>query len=130
MGTSFVEYRGFGFWTRDIFLESWLRSMLNEMAKVPAQEEWQRALASHWQTQTAVNGGCVDLGLDRFLVDDVKRDLVLSTAKGALKESRPLGQRTGELFIDLLSGKLKTTVSSPIDYLDDPAATHRKSRSD
>jgi hypothetical protein len=31
MGTSFVEYKGFGFWTRDSFLESWLTTLLDEM---------------------------------------------------------------------------------------------------
>jgi hypothetical protein len=38
MGTSFVEYRGFGFWSRDSFLESWLGTLLGEMREGPGRE--------------------------------------------------------------------------------------------
>ncbi|HJX94067.1 MAG TPA: hypothetical protein VJ324_00520 [Candidatus Acidoferrum sp.] len=30
MSTSFVEYKGFGFWSRDNFLEAWLNTLLDE----------------------------------------------------------------------------------------------------
>jgi hypothetical protein len=45
--------------------------------------------------------------------------LLLLFIWAAFGRSQPVGGRTGELFfIDLLEQKLKTTVSSPIDYLD------------
>jgi hypothetical protein len=59
----------------------------------------------------------MSVGLDDFLTDNHRKDFVFSLAKGALERSAPIGRRTGELFIDLLAEKLKTTVSSPIDYL-------------
>ena len=120
MGTSFVEYKGFGFWTRDNFLECWLYSLLNEMQKLPTKEQWQDSLMEHWRIQASIDGGCMSIGLDEFLADTKKRDFVLSVSRKTLEHSNSLGRRTGELFIDLLEGKLKTTSSSPIDYLNDP----------
>jgi hypothetical protein len=126
VGTSFVGYKGFGFWTRDEFLEDWLKTLLDEMQKVPTAEEWQEFLMKHWRTQMSINGGCMSIGLDEFLADNMKKDFVLSVAKRALKHSNLLGRQTGELFINLLEGKLKTTVTSPIDYLNDPRADQAK----
>jgi len=117
MGTSFVEYKGFGFWTRDNSLESWLTSLLEEMQKLPSLESWQEALRKHWRIQSIIDGGVMSVGLDDFLIDSPRKDFVVSLAKAGLQRSAPLGHRTGELFIDLLDGKLKTTESSPIDYL-------------
>jgi hypothetical protein len=56
MGTSFVEYKGFGFWTRDNFLESWLTTLLEEMQKLPSLEPWQEAMKEHWRVQAVIDG--------------------------------------------------------------------------
>ena|SRR5438270_8064394 len=120
MGTSFVEYMGFGFWTRDSFLESWLATLLGEMRKIPALEPWQESLMEHWRVQATIDGGVVSIGLDDFVTDIPRKEFLLSLAQRALTHSDPMAHRTGELFIDLLAGKLKTIDSSPIDYLNGP----------
>lgn len=127
MGTSFVKYKEFGFWTRDSYLESWLKTLLDEMHKLPSLDPWQEALREHWRVQATIDGGVVSVGLDDFLTDPARTDFVLSLAKTGLEHSQQLGHRTGELFIDLLTGKLKTTVSSPIDYLSDSGVTQSRS---
>src|SRR5579864_8084347 len=99
MGTSFVEYKGFGFWTRDNFLESWLTTLLEEMRKLPSLEPWQEAQRGHWRVQSTIDGGVMSAGLDDFLTDSHRKDFVLSLAEGALERSSPIGYRTGELFI-------------------------------
>jgi|GEM_PF-2540362 len=127
MGTSFVEYKEFGFWTRDDFLESWLTTLMEEMQKLPSLEPWQEAMKEHWRVQAIIDGGVMSVGLDDFLTDSSRKDFVLSLARGALPRSVPIAHRTGELFIDLLAGKLKTTVSSPIDYLSESGASQARS---
>src|SRR5215469_8494457 len=117
MGTSFVEYKEFGFWSRDSFLASWLGNLLAEMQRLPIREAWQESLMEHWQTQSTIDGGVMWLGLDEFLINDERRDCILSLAHNALQRSDEKARRTGELFIALLAGKLRTTPSSPIDYL-------------
>jgi hypothetical protein len=119
MGTSFVEYKGFGFWTRDSFLESWLKALLREMRKSEVEEPWGKTLMEHWKIQSTINGGVMSLALNEFLIDDKRKDYILSLAHNALQYCDRKGHRTGELFIDLLEGKLRTTPSSPIEYLDD-----------
>jgi hypothetical protein len=56
-------------------------------------------------------------GLDDFLTDDTRRTFVAAIARRSLTLADPVGRRTGELFVSLLNGELKTTSSSPIDYL-------------
>ena len=120
MGSSFVQYKGFGFWTRDAFLENWLTTLLAEMQQMPGSEPWQESLMRHWSTQIVTDGGVMSLELDEFLSDGGREAYLLALAKRALDASKPLGRRTGELFVELLAGRLNTTASSPIDYLDWP----------
>ena len=117
MGTSYVAYKGFGFWSRDAFLESWLKTLLTEMGTLSARQPWQDDLMKYWSIQSQVDGGVMSLGLDEFLTDVPREEFVLRTAKQALRHSEPAARRTAELFIRLLEGKLTTTVRSPIDYL-------------
>jgi hypothetical protein len=60
-------------------------------------------------------------GLDEFLTDSTRRDFLVSLSKAALGNCEPLPKRTGELFVALLLGNLKSTASSPIDYTGDTA---------
>jgi len=120
MGTSYVEYKGFGFWTRDSFLESWLTTMIGEMQRLPSLENWQSSLIGHWHLQTTIDSGCMRVGLDDFLVDEGRRQFLLALAKRSVGLSSQTGRRTGELFVCLLEEKLNTTSSSPIDYFEDP----------
>jgi hypothetical protein len=117
MGTSFVEYRGFGYWSRDSFIESWIGSVLEEIQKQSRVEPWLRTLADEWRIQSSIDGGCIYLGLDAYLSEEPQRKIVLQTAETALVHCPEIGRRTGELFIKLLSGELQTTSSDPIDYL-------------
>jgi len=117
MGTSFIEYRGFGFWSRDSDIESWITSVLERITSLTTIEPWQMSLAEHWRVQAGIDGGCVSLELDKYLNDSAKRDFVIGRAEIALLSTTGPPRRTGELFIALLAERLKTTASSPIDYL-------------
>lgn len=118
MGTSYVEYKGFGFWTRDSSLAHWLTAISGEMGKVQKPEPWQESLKNHWEVQAAIDGGCMSAGLDDFVIDDARKNFLLTLTKRALEQVEPLGHRTGQLFIDLLEGRLRTTASDPTDYLE------------
>jgi hypothetical protein len=53
----------------------------------------------------------MNVGLAEFLIDAERN------AEQTLGRAQASSHRTGELFIELLEGNLKTTASSPIDYL-------------
>jgi hypothetical protein len=117
MGTSFVEYKGFGFWTRDSYLASWLKALITEMQELPTLEPWQKQMVEHWNVQSTLDGGVMSVDLGSFVTGSKHEAAILTVAESALGHSESQARRTGELFIDLLRGKLRTTVSSPIDYL-------------
>jgi hypothetical protein len=119
MGTSFVEYGEFGFWTRDSYLSSWLTALLDEFRKTSKPGPWQESLMEHWRVQIKVDGGCMSPGLNEFLTESNRRDSLVSISMAALSNCEPYAKRTGELFVALLLGTLRTTASSPIDYLGD-----------
>jgi hypothetical protein len=64
-----------------------------------------------------VDGGVVSSGLDEFLINDERSNRVPSLANDALDRSDGEARRRGEPFIAPLAGKLRTTASSPFDYL-------------
>lgn len=117
MGSSYVEYRGFGFWTRDKFLSSWLTDLINEMDKLSDPDPWLDALVKEWRIQIEIDGGCMEPSLGKFLDNSDRLTYLISLAEKVLPNCNPEGFRTAQLFISLLKGKLRTTASSPIDYL-------------
>ena len=119
MGTSFVKYGEYGFWTRDNYLSSWLSALLVELRKTTKPEPWHKPLMEHWNLQIEIDGGCMSAALDQFLTNSERRDSLISTSEFALRNCEPSAKRTGELFVALLRGTLKTTTSSPTDYLGD-----------
>jgi hypothetical protein len=117
MGTSYVEFRKHGFWTRDRFLSGWLRILIGEVRTGVPKTPWLQPLISHWEIQNEIDGGCMALDLDSFLQDDEKRVYILSVGTSALTRTSGESQRTGQLFLALLRGEITTDASSPIDYL-------------
>jgi hypothetical protein len=120
MGTSFVEFRGFGFWSPDGVLEDWLSALVTAMEPMPVADEWQKEMKRTWSWEaSAGKTGCIWPSLDDFLITEERIQFAVDLAHTAIAsvEARDV-RRIGELFIDLLEGKLKTTASSPIDYWD------------
>jgi hypothetical protein len=117
MGTSYVEFRKRGFWTRDSFLSGWLTPLIDEMRRSFPPSDWLLVLIRHWETQREIDGGCMALALDSFLDEDEKRRQVISAAESALSRTDEASMRTGQLFLALLRGEVRTDASSPIDYL-------------
>jgi hypothetical protein len=79
MGTSFIEYKEFGFWSRDNFIESWVTTLLAEMQNSPTLEKWQKSLIDDWRIQATTASGWF-LGLDKYLIDTQRKDSMLSLA--------------------------------------------------
>jgi hypothetical protein len=117
MGTSYVKYKNFGFWSRDAFLADWIRAMLAEIQLLAAKDRWLESLSEEWRIQAEIDGGCMYFGLDDSLIDEARRALLLEIARRVVNRCPERSKRTGDLFIALLSGQLTTTASSPIDYL-------------
>ncbi len=95
MGSSFTEYRGHGFWTRDGKLEIWLHELVCAVDRLPAPPDWLRQAREAWHLQATVGfGGCIDAGLDQWLGDQADRVVTLvglaADALGHLREQQVL----------------------------------------
>lgn len=68
MGTSFVTYRGSGFWTRDAALETLLALVVTELARAADGGLAVEAILDQWALQAVAGfAGCVNADLDRAL---------------------------------------------------------------
>lgn len=102
MGSSFTEFRGVGFWSRDQLLETWLE-LLAEV--VPADAPgWLREAEQHWRMQARAGfQGCVNADLDARLTSDDRIETVLALTEQASAYAARLAAQTGKLPADWLN---------------------------
>jgi len=92
VGSSFIEYRGTGFWSRDASIELWLYLLAQEVRQLDSPPEWLRAAAEDWHLQATVGmGGCVSAGLDEHAPTPEHVALILQLAERALAGLRGRG---------------------------------------
>jgi hypothetical protein len=119
MGSSFVEYRGRGFWSRDDYLEDVLALLAHAVGDSPS-EAWWSDLRDHWRLQSSgYFNGWIHPKLDEYLINDERRTEVLSLLEKVA--SRPglteEAEQTLKLLKALLMGELSTDASSSLDYM-------------
>lgn len=141
MGTSFVRFQGAGYWTRDSDLELWLRFLSDTVGLVPEPPGWLREVQHHWHLRATVGfNGCMDAGLDDFVTDDRRKQVVIDLAYGVLDSLRARGPllpaaelnamelrggvhffadvpvsaiiRDGRAFLGLLEGRITTNAAT------------------
>ena len=70
MGSSFTEFRGKGFWSRDALLEAWFRVLSLHMDDDAHKPGWQHDLRDQWLlVSVGFFNGCISTSLDDFLTD-------------------------------------------------------------
>ena len=120
MGSSYTEYRGHGFWSRDDYIEQVAGEVAAMIEGLPKKEQWLVDLAAHWKLQASgVFSGWVHLKVHEFASTEERRnairDLVRSVADRRSEDDR--FSRTALLLLRLLDGQLTTDASSPLDYM-------------
>ena len=148
MATSYVAFRRFGFWCNDSVLEVWLLYFLEVLDQEGNLPGWLQKLHLDWEVQATVGFvGCIDLLLDEVATDESRIAILLDLSNqtnhllashGEFIPAEVLNQRqyqpdgvtwtaavdtaiflkVGQLLSRLLEGKLQTTASSPLDYLE------------
>lgn len=142
MGTSFIEYREHGFWSRDAAIELWLYLLAQEARELNERPNWLSDALDDWQIQATAGGvGCLSAGLDQHASTPERSAVVLSLAEQALARLRSRGEtlparwlnslglggpgscftedvpvvvfiRVGEAFIQLLRGEISWDANS------------------
>jgi hypothetical protein len=129
MSTSFVEYRGFGFWSWDPYIERVAGAVADTILSKEEREDWLTELAEHWKLQSSgIFMGWVHLKLDDFLIDEARRielrEFVRLVTEKEIVDS-PL-HKTGVFLLSLLDGKIAWTAASPLDYMVGYNSAYRK----
>ena len=119
VGSSFIDYRGKGFWSRDAFIEEFLRALADATATLPA-EDWLCDAAAHWRLQGAGHfNGWVHPCFDEHLSTEDRRASIVRLID--IVRTRPDAtdylRQTCDLAERLLNGELATDASSPLDYM-------------
>ncbi len=82
LGTSFIEFNGKGFWTRDAYLEVWLGALVQEIDHLPSLSEWLTLLRQEWHLQaTAGFSGCICPDLDRLVTTPEEKRLLIALSE-------------------------------------------------
>lgn len=119
MSTSFVEYRGRGFWSWDGYLEHVLALLADRIGSSPKQA-WLADLRDHWRAQSSGDfRGCIHPNLDEVVTSDERRELVLALLEGITSQPGLTreSKETARLLEALLRGQINTDASSPLDYM-------------
>jgi hypothetical protein len=92
MGTSFTEYRGHGFWTRDAALETVLALLVLELEPLARQDPDLDPVLDLWTIQSVAGfGGCVEAGLDEHLTSVPGLAALVTAALRRITERLPAG---------------------------------------
>ena len=119
MGTSFVKYRGRGFWSWDGYLEHML-SLLAEAIGPSPQEAWLNEARDHWREQASGTfSSWIHPNLDEYLSNDDRRNLILKLIDDVHSRSdlTPEAAETVEFLRRLVLGEITTDEASPLDYM-------------
>jgi hypothetical protein len=118
MSTSFVEYRGRGFWSWDGYLEHVLALLADRIGN--SHQEWLEHLRDHWRAQSSgAFQGWIHPKLDEFVTNDERRETVLALLEDIASQPSLTreAQETARLLEGLLRGQVNTDASSPLDYM-------------
>jgi hypothetical protein len=119
MSTSYVEFRGKGFWSWDGYLEDVLR-LLDETTISNDDPEWLMTARQRWFTQASdVFSGWVRPQFDELLATEDRQPVFFELTDAALRrDDLPQEARaTLRLLVALLRGELSTDASSPLEYM-------------
>jgi hypothetical protein len=103
MGTSFIDFKGYGFWTRDAGLELWLYLLVQEINSLTSPPDWLKEAQDHWLTQATVGFiGWIHPQLDDFLVSQDRTDLIITLSERALKWLNEQGEYLSRTYLNTL----------------------------
>ncbi|QBD77368.1 hypothetical protein EPA93_15745 [Ktedonosporobacter rubrisoli] len=85
MGTSFVEYKGKGFWAPDLYLAIWLGALIEVIGHLSSPSEWLVRAQRDWHLQAVLGStGTVSASLDKLVTTDEQTRILLALSEQAL----------------------------------------------
>ena len=119
MGTSFVDYKGHGFWSWDGYLEH-LLFLLSEAIGPSPDDSWLNEVRDHWREQSSgVFSAWIHPDLDEYITSEERRSVILALIEHIVSTPDVTQEvlETAQFMRRLLLGDITTTESSPLDYM-------------
>lgn len=92
MASSFVEFQRYGFWSTDNGLDVWQNFLRAAIEKMPDKPAWLSDFQEHLREQMYMAGsGAMDPGLDDFVTDEDRKDLLIRLVKQTIARIESYG---------------------------------------
>src|SRR4051812_46659096 len=101
MGTSFIRYRGAGFWATDTFIQLWMRLFEQEVRQMEDPPQWLRDAAEYWEYEAGATHSA-NPRLDEYAPDAERAAVVAQVAQRALERLRAHGTHVSAAWLDSL----------------------------
>jgi hypothetical protein len=125
LGTSFTQFNGKGFWTRDAYLEVWLGALVQEIdhSHSLSEAEWLALVRQEWHLQaTAGFSGWIHPDLDEWITNDEEKHLLIAVSEWAVTALAAYGDVIPCNVLNALTSD-ETISSSEKDFtVDSPSA--------
>lgn len=103
MGTSFIDFKDYGFWARDAALEVWLYWLVQEIDQLDSLPEWLQEAQEDWYIQVTVGlVGSINPQLDDYLLSQERVNLVLLLCERVLKWLKEQGKYLSKEYLNSL----------------------------
>lgn len=92
MASSFVEYRGYGFWASDGLLQIWLYFLTKKINLSENNAVWLNEAGEEWAIQAqGVCTGCIYVGLDEYITTPERNQTLIAVSYEAIDTLRVYG---------------------------------------
>src|SRR6266487_15939 len=111
MGSSFVEYKGKGFWVSDPGLQVWLEALVQDIDRWPSPPEWLALARQEWHRQAlGTQPAFMSLELDEFARTNEQTGVLITLSEQALTQLATYGLVVSH---DLLNSMLRDEAIMP-----------------
>ena len=103
MGSSFIDFKDYGFWARDAGIEVWLYLLVQEIDKLESIPDWLKEARDHWFLQATVGFvGWIHPQLDEYLVSEDRVNLLIMLSERVLKRLNEQGAYLSAAYLNSL----------------------------
>jgi len=103
MGSSFIDFKNYGFWARDAGIEVWLYLLVQEIDRLESIPDWLKETRDHWHTQATVGfSGWIHPQLDDYLISQDRINLAVTLSERVLKWLNEQGEYLSQGYLNSL----------------------------
>ena len=109
--SSFTSYGGYGFWAGNVYMQTWLCVLVEQIDGLAACPAWLLEARDNWAKQGQIaNPGAMIADLDIYVVDQARREQLVGLSNGAVERLRRFGQTIPIEYLRAIGAEPKGTM--------------------